>query len=75
MEQLTVERTIWIAAPRQRVWQAVTDPAQLEQWYAPGCPWEIPVLHVGATITFFNTDTDVQRATIDVVDIPHQLIR
>ena len=29
MEKLTIERSIWIAAPRERVWQAVTDPAQI----------------------------------------------
>ena len=73
MQQVAVERSIWIAAPRQRVWRAITDPAQLEHWYAPGCPWEIPALHVGATITFHNTDTDIQRGTIDVVDPPRQL--
>jgi len=33
MEKLTVERTLWIAAPRERVWQAVTAPEQLAQWF------------------------------------------
>jgi uncharacterized protein YndB with AHSA1/START domain len=32
---LTVERSIWIDAPRERVWQAVTDPDQLAQWFMP----------------------------------------
>ena len=35
MEQLTVERSILIAAPRERVWQAVTDPAEIAQWLLP----------------------------------------
>jgi uncharacterized protein YndB with AHSA1/START domain len=35
MERLLVERSIWIDAPRQRVWQAVTEPAQLAQWFLP----------------------------------------
>jgi uncharacterized protein YndB with AHSA1/START domain len=35
MEKLVVERSIWIAAPRERVWQAVTDPEQLAQWFLP----------------------------------------
>ena len=39
MEILTVERSIWIGAPRERVWQAVTDPEQLAQWLLPP-PWE-----------------------------------
>jgi uncharacterized protein YndB with AHSA1/START domain len=44
MEQVTVERSIWIAAPRERVWQAVTDPELLVLWikghslpYPGGC--------------------------------------
>lgn len=32
---LTVERSIWIDAPRERVWQAVTDPDQFAQWFMP----------------------------------------
>jgi uncharacterized protein YndB with AHSA1/START domain len=69
MEQATVERSIWIAAPRERVWQAVTDPQQLEQWYATNFKWEIPVLEVGATVTFYHSDTDILLATIEVVDL------
>lgn len=69
---IAVERTIWIEAPRDRVWHAVTDPLQLEQWYAVGCPWEIPALEVGATVRFHNTDTDILSATIEVLDPPRQ---
>ena len=35
MEQIKVERSIWIDAPRERVWQAITDPADLAQWLLP----------------------------------------
>jgi len=35
MEQLKVERSIWIDAPRERVWQAITDPANLAQRLLP----------------------------------------
>ena len=34
-EKLAVERSIFIPAPRDRVWQALTDPAQLAQWFLP----------------------------------------
>ena len=68
METLAVERSVLIDAPPQRVWQAITDPAKLEQWYAPGCPWEIPALQPGETIKFHNTDTDIQLATIEVLE-------
>jgi uncharacterized protein YndB with AHSA1/START domain len=73
MAKLTVERSIWIAAPRERVWQAVTEPAHLEQWYAVGCPWEIPALEAGATVKFHNTSTEILSASIEVVDPPCQL--
>jgi uncharacterized protein YndB with AHSA1/START domain len=72
MEKIAVERRVWINAPRQRVWRAITEPEHLKQWYAPGCPWEIPALQVGETIKFYNTDTDVQLATIEVLETPHQ---
>lgn len=68
MEMLAVERSVLINSPIQRVWQAITDPAQLQEWYAPGCAWEIPALEAGATVKFHNTDTDVQLATIEVVE-------
>jgi uncharacterized protein YndB with AHSA1/START domain len=68
MEDATVERSIWIAAPRERVWQAITDPQQLGKWYATHYKWEIPALQVGAQVTFYNSDTDILHATIEVLD-------
>jgi uncharacterized protein YndB with AHSA1/START domain len=68
METVAVERSVLIDASPQRVWQAITDPEQLEEWYAPGCPWEIPTLQAGATVKFHNTDTDIQLATIEVLE-------
>jgi uncharacterized protein YndB with AHSA1/START domain len=68
MEMLAVERAVWISAARERVWLAMTDPEQLKQWYAPGCPWEIPALQVGTTVKFYNTDIDIQLAKIEVVE-------
>ena len=50
METLAIERRVLIHAPLERVWSAITEPAQLEHWYAPGCAWEIPALQPGATI-------------------------
>jgi uncharacterized protein YndB with AHSA1/START domain len=68
METLAIERSILIHAALQRVWRAITDPAELAQWYAPGCPWEIPALQPGEPIKFHNTDTDIQLATIEAVE-------
>ena len=67
MEKLAVERRVLVSAPRQRVWRAITEPEQLEQWYAPGCPWEIPALQAGEMVKFYNTETDIQLARIEAV--------
>lgn len=68
-EALTVERSVWINAPRERVWQAITDAEQIQQWW--GDYWDIPTLEVGATIKFGKPD-DFMLATIDVLDPPRQ---
>jgi uncharacterized protein YndB with AHSA1/START domain len=72
VEALTIRRAVWVAAPPERVWSAITEPKQLEQWYAVGCPWEIPALQVGAQVRFYNTPADIVNATIEVVDPPRQ---
>jgi uncharacterized protein YndB with AHSA1/START domain len=33
-DELTVRRTIRIAAPREKVWAAVTEPAHISRWFA-----------------------------------------
>jgi len=52
MEEAAVVRSIWIDAQQSKVWRAVTDPEMLEQWYAPGSPWEISELQPGAAVFF-----------------------
>ena len=73
MEQaVAVERTIWINAPREKAWQAVTRAEHLDLWYATCCRWEIPALQVGTMVKFFhkdsNSDTDILQATIEVIN-------
>lgn len=70
MEQLSVERSIWVAAPRERVWRAVTDAAQIMEWWG-GDRWEIPTLEVGAPVMFGHLD-DMIHATVAVVDPPRE---
>jgi uncharacterized protein YndB with AHSA1/START domain len=67
METLT--RSIWIAAPRERVWQAVIDPVQIAAWFAPGMDFvfnedRISILMDGAY---------VEVAQVEVNDPPRQL--
>jgi uncharacterized protein YndB with AHSA1/START domain len=71
MEALTVERSVWIAAPREQVWQAITDDEQINQWWGGDDHWEITALHVGAPVTFGHGD-DAMIATIAVLDPPRQ---
>lgn len=71
-EQQTVERSIWVAASPERAWRAITDPKQLEQWFAPGCAWEIETLVVGATAKFYNTPEDVALHTIEILNPPRE---
>jgi uncharacterized protein YndB with AHSA1/START domain len=70
MEKLTVERSIWINAPRERVWQAVTESKQIRQWWG-GDYWEITALQPGATIKFGDPN-DLMLATVAVVDPPRE---
>jgi uncharacterized protein YndB with AHSA1/START domain len=72
VKDLAVESSIWIAAPRERVWRAVTEPGQLAQWFAPGSPWEIPQLEANTTVKFHNTATEILLATIQTADPPQQ---
>lgn len=69
-----VSTTVRIPVSPGRVWDAITSPDELIQWYAPGCRWDIPALRDGATIRFFNTDTDIQVATIARCVAPESLV-
>jgi uncharacterized protein YndB with AHSA1/START domain len=75
-EALAVERSIWINAPRERVWQAITDPKQRQQWYSPTRPWLISALEVGGKFYTYNVETDTETYTevIELIDPPHQLV-
>lgn len=69
MDKIGVERTIWINAPRERVWQAVTDPAQIAQWFAPGASFA----QHGDTISVRIGDSNVDVVIIEWVDPPRQI--
>jgi uncharacterized protein YndB with AHSA1/START domain len=75
-ETFAVERSIWIAAPRERVWHAITDPAQIEQWFSPGTSWRLSALEVGGKLFVANPETGAEMYTqaIELVDPPHRLV-
>lgn len=58
-----VERSIWIAAPRERVWQAVTDPTQMEPWFSPGTSWELSSFEVGGKLFAPDPESGAPRYT------------
>ena len=69
MKKLSIERSIWIDAPRERIWQALTNDKQIGLWWPPN-EWEIPKLELGAKIKFGQEDPSL--ATIIVLDSPHR---
>ena len=68
MEKI-VKRSIWIAAPRERVWQAVTDMQQMTDWFAPGAD----ISQTEDRISVRIDGVYVEVALIEVVDPPRQL--
>ena len=71
-----VERSIWINASRERVWDAITDPVQLEAWFSPGTPWKLTALTVGGR--FFVPDPETGEETyvqvIEHIDQPARFV-
>jgi uncharacterized protein YndB with AHSA1/START domain len=65
---MELKRSIWIKAPRERVWLAISDPAQIAQWFAPGTP----ISQNGDIISIHVDGKDVEVAVIEVVDPPRQ---
>jgi uncharacterized protein YndB with AHSA1/START domain len=75
-EKLAIERNIWIDASRERVWSAITDPKQLQQWFSPNTVWQLSKLEVGGRFYVHNDETnaDMYVQIIERLDPPHQLI-
>jgi uncharacterized protein YndB with AHSA1/START domain len=72
---LAAERSIWINAPRERVWRAVTDPQQLKQWFSPGTPWALTALELGGRLYNPDPATGAEKYVqiIELLDPPHRL--
>jgi uncharacterized protein YndB with AHSA1/START domain len=73
---LAVERSIWIAASRERVWRAITDPAQIEKWFSPGTAWALSALEVGGRLFVPNTETGEEMYTqvIETIEPPSRFV-
>jgi uncharacterized protein YndB with AHSA1/START domain len=75
-ETFAVERSIWIGASRERVWRAITDPKQIQQWFSPATPWRLSALEVGGRLAAYDPETDADTSVeiIEMIDPLHQLV-
>jgi uncharacterized protein YndB with AHSA1/START domain len=73
---LAGERSIWIKASRERVWQALVDPAQLQGWFSPTTPWNLSALEVGGKFFVINEETkkETYGNVIEVLEPPTKLV-
>jgi uncharacterized protein YndB with AHSA1/START domain len=71
-DKVLVERIIWINAPRERVWHAVTDPQQITAWFSPGTEWQRSALEPGGRQYVYDKEsaTELYTQIIEVVDPP-----
>lgn len=69
MQIITLERSIWIDAPRERVWRAVTAPDEIAAWFAPGASFT----QRDNLIFVLLEEAEVLVAIIEVTDPPRQL--
>lgn len=76
MDTIALERTIWINAPRERVWEALTDPAQVAAWFAPGTTFKTGGTGVGARLYVEDPETGAEMyvQVMEIYDPPRELI-
>ncbi len=70
MEPLAVEESVWIQAPRERVWRAITESEQIRQWWG-GDYWEITGLQPGAEVLFGDEQSPI-RARVSAAEAPRE---
>lgn len=68
-----LEHSLWIAAPRERTWRAITETEQIKHWWGAEGYAEITELVPAATIRF-GTEDDPIFATIRLVDPPQEFV-
>jgi uncharacterized protein YndB with AHSA1/START domain len=75
-QRLAIERSIWINAPREKVWLAVTDPKRIQQWFSPTTEWQLSALEVGGRFYVFDKETQKEMYVeiIELLDPPHKIV-
>lgn len=73
--RLGVERSIWIKASRERVWDAITDPKQIQNWFSPNTEWDMSALEVGGRYYTHNPETNAEMNVqiIELLNPPYQM--
>ena len=73
MAPLSVERSIWIAAPRERVWQAIFEPEQAAQWFLPPALGAQLRRDESGKLSVLMGPMAVEVAMLEQIDPPRQL--
>ena len=72
MDEDRIEREIVIAAPVERVWAVLTEPAHVSQWFSEGSPAQVD-LRPGGIMRFDHAEAGVFPARIERVEPPRFL--
>ena len=73
MDDMTVERSIWIDAPREQVWQAVTEPDQIAQWFLPVTLGAQMQRHDDGRLSVLLGPMAVDVARLEALEPPHRV--
>ena len=71
MSGTAVIRSVLVPARPEEIWEALVDPARLEEWFADEV--EAEALEPDAEVVFRWDDGDERRAVVEEVDAPRQL--
>lgn len=67
--QPAAKHTMSLPAPIERVWQAITDPKEIQQWFSPTTPWAVTTLQPGGKIYAIGYESEA--GVIQRVEAPH----
>jgi uncharacterized protein YndB with AHSA1/START domain len=75
-QKAMVERSIWIDAPRERVWRALTEPEQVQKWFSPGSTFKTSGTGVGSRLYVEDPETGAEMYVqfLDVFEPPQHLV-
>jgi len=73
MDKLVVERSIWISASREHVWQPVTNPEKVVQWFVPNLPGAEMQRDDSGKITVHMGSMGIGFAMMEIVEPQRQV--